>query len=134
MAQTTFILYQFIYKFAIAVIFAADLSFQDEKKYVFMATFLLFAVYNGSIYYCNPLIYSAWLLVSSFLAWTSFLIYLIPHLKVISTMSENNYDTDNIFWYVWGYSTPCLLCYVIFGNFAVDRTSGWQSMFTEEKH
>jgi len=29
---------------------------------------------------------------------------------------------------------PCVLCYVVVGDFGVDRSNGWKALFLEEKH
>lgn len=62
--------------------------------------------------------------------WTTLIAYLLPYFDVISTM-ETTYQlsTETLFWYVWGYSTPCLIVYVIIANFSIDPKNGWKSLF-----
>ena len=38
-------------------------------------------------------------------------------------------NTENLFLYVWGYSTPCLICYIVIANFNIDAKDGWKELF-----
>ncbi len=95
-----------------------------------MFTLALYFIYNSSTYYCNPVINKCWLVVNIFITWTIIIIYLLPYFYVISTSIANYKDTtENLFWYLWGYSIPCLVFYVIIGNSSVDWKDGWKMLF-----
>lgn len=70
-----------------------------------------------------------------FLTWTVVIVYMLPYFHVISTKIIGYENTsEELFWYLWGYSIPCLIVYVIIENSSVDWKDGWKMLFLEEKH
>jgi hypothetical protein len=132
MSSSSIVLFDFAYKLLLGI--STNLSFLDtiesQRKLMILITIALYCIFNGSNYYCNPKIHNCWLVVNTFLAWSILVIYLLPYFDVISTMAGGYFDnTENLFWYVWGYSTPCLICYVVIANFTIDGKDGWKQMF-----
>jgi len=89
MSSSSIVLFDFVYKLLFGLITNLDAmeSIESERKFIILVTIALYCVYNGSNYYCNPTIHNCWLVVNTFLAWTTLVIYLLPYFDVISTMS-----------------------------------------------
>ncbi len=137
MSSSSIILFDFVYKLLLGLItnLQSAEAIESQRKFVILITIGLYCIYIGSKFYCNPVIHNCWLVVYTFLAWTTLVIYLLPYFDVISTMTDTyQLETEKLFWYVWGYSTPCLICYVIIANFSIDGKNGWKLLFLEEKH
>lgn len=137
MASSSIIIFDFVYKLLFGLVtnlYSSD-DIQSQRKFMILITIALYCVYNASKFYSNPLINNSYLIVYTFLTWTTLIAYLLPYFDVISTMQTTyQLSTETLFWYVWGYSTPCLIAYVIIANFSIDPKNGWKSLFLEKKH
>ena len=124
MTSGNIVILDFAYKIILGFITNSTVfdSLDSQRKFAVIFTIVLYMYYMGNNNYCNPLINSLWILVYTFIAWTSVLTYIIPYLNAFSTMT-NSYlnNTNQLFWYIWGYSSPCMLIYALASNLGVSR-------------
>jgi hypothetical protein len=124
MTSGNIVILDFAYKVILGFITNSTVfdSLDSQRKFAVIFTIVLYMYYIGNNNYCNPLINSLWILVYTFIAWTSVLTYIIPYLNAFSTMTTSYLNnTNQLFWYVWGYSIPCMLIYALASNLGVNR-------------
>jgi hypothetical protein len=124
MTSGSIVLLDFTYKIALGYITNSSVfeSLDSQRKFVVILTVVLYLSYVGNNNHCNPLINSLWILVYTFIAWTSVIAYILPYLDVFSTMNSSYVgNTNQLFWYIWGYSFPCMLIYSLVSSLGVHR-------------
>jgi hypothetical protein len=124
MTSGNIVILDFAYKIILGFITNSTVfdSLDSQRKFAVIFTIVLYMYYMGNNNYCNPLINSLWILVYTFIAWTSVLTYIIPYLNAFSTMTNSYLNNNNqLFWYIWGYSIPCMLIYALASNLGVSR-------------
>lgn len=132
MTSANIVLFDLVYKFSLGFITNSSIfdTLYSQSKFVLLGTMTLYCLYYSNVNYCNPLINNLSILIYTFIAWTSIIAYILPYLDVLSTMSHSfGGNIYQLFWYLWGYSFPCMLIYALVKSFGVDRQEAWKSLF-----
>ena len=137
MASSSIVLFEFFIKLCVGFASTTDAidNAESRRKFIMLATIAHFCYANSGSFYCSPRIGIVWGIVGTSAAWTTLLAYLLPYFDTISTMSDvysNNSVT--LYWYVWFFTTPCILIHLIISNSVFDVHNKWKELFTEEKH
>jgi hypothetical protein len=124
MISGNIVIFDFAYKIVLGFITNSSIfdSLESQRKFAVIFTVVLYLFYVGNNSHCNPLINSLWILVYTFIAWTAVIAYILPYLNVFSTMTSSYAsNTNQLFWYLWGYSFPCMLIYALVSSLGVNR-------------